>query len=76
MLFFLLKKKLDFYATMCHILLNRQKIKKWTLYDVKMTVFLPSGGTREICYDFQMRSAGIMRSMFSKSKCFMSYNII
>jgi len=46
------------------------------LYDVKMTVFLPSGGTQEICYDFHMRSAGIMRSMFSKSKCFMSYNII
>jgi len=52
------------------------KIKKWTLYDVKMTVFLPTGGTREMCYGFQMRSAGIIRSKFSKSKCFMRYNLI
>jgi hypothetical protein len=26
MLFFLMKKNLDFYATMCHILINEEKI--------------------------------------------------
>jgi hypothetical protein len=64
------------YQIQCSYETVVMKIKKWTLYDVKMTVFLPSGGTREICYGFQMRSAGIMRSKFSKSKCLVSYNII
>ena len=36
---------------------------------------MSSRGTRQIGYGNQMSSAGIMQSKFSKSKCWVCYNI-